>query len=294
VAADSPSVSQGAGGTDPGGGSGTPTTMGQGFGRVLGIWTLESFLVFAGFVASVLSILALASTNISLLGPALLLLVPGGIFTGVLLWKPFPWTYLAAGFANSLVGFLAIPFGLVGVLLNPLLGARYSGYVLAALALLLAFPAGVSGFRQLRGRVPPRPLREGIRTLHGFVAIALVALSVGALMAGFFAIGSIPTGEAIDFEPGDEISLQTVGGRFEPPTFDVTIGVVTRITVLNEDPSPHTFTYTVNGTTYSHGVPGRGGVARFLVLFTQTGTIPFWSTTPGDEDMTGTITVVQK
>jgi hypothetical protein len=66
---------------------------------------------------------------------------------------------------------------------------------------------------------------------------------------------------------------------------------VTEITLLNEDPVPHTFTYTVNGTTYSHEL-FVGGTTRFLVLFAGAGTIPFRSVAPGDTNMMGNITVV--
>jgi len=288
-------MTQGAETADAGGGRGDSTkTVHRALKDALAGWTLERALVLAGFVTMALSLVVLASGDLSVLGLSLVLLVPGGVFTSLLLWKGLPWTYLVAGIANSLVAIIAIPFGLLGVLTNPLLGPMYGGFVLAALSLLLALPAGVSGYLQGRRRVVPRPLAEGVHTFYGFAAIALVALSVGALVAGSLAYRNLPipssgAGEAIDFTPTAQVSVVTADSRFQPSSFNVTAGIVTRITVLNEDNARHTFTYTVNGTTYNHDLLP-GSTTRFLVLFSQPGSVPFRSIP--DANMVGTITVV--
>src|SRR5207247_9040297 len=76
-----------------------------GAGRWAG-WPLNRVLVIAGFVATVLAGVILRSGDPSLVGPILILLLPGLVFTGLLLSRPCPVFYLIAGLAYSL---LAIP-----------------------------------------------------------------------------------------------------------------------------------------------------------------------------------------
>src|SRR2546426_6273625 len=157
-----------------------------GAGRWAG-WPLNRVLVIAGFVATVLAGVILGSGEPSLVGPILILLLPGIVFTGLLLWRPRPVFYLLAGLANSVLAITTIPFGLFGALANPLLGPVYSAVVLTTLSLVLALPAGLLGFRRGRaGLREPNPA-EGIRSLQGFAVIAIVSLSVGAIAAGSLA-----------------------------------------------------------------------------------------------------------
>ncbi len=262
-----------------------------------GDWTLERVLIIAGFVAIVLAVVILAIGDSSLVGPLLVLLLPGIVSTGLLLWRTRPWIYLAAGIANSLLAITAIPFGLFGALANPL-GPLYDSVVLATLSLLLALPAGVAGF--LGGRIVfrRRSLARGIRSLHGFAAVALVAMSVGAMAAGSLAYQSLSTAlpnpaPRYDITPSANVSVLATDSRFSPSAFNVTACVVTKITVLNEDAAPHTFTYTNNGTTYSHDL-SPSSTTRFFVLFASPGTVPFWSIPDRDAGMVGNITVVSR
>jgi plastocyanin len=230
-----------------------------------------------------------------LAGPLLVLTLPGILFTGLLLWRARPWIYLAAGIADSLLAVTAIP-GLLGVLANPLSGPLYVSVVLATLALLLALPAGVAGFLRGRRLLPKRSLTEGIHSLHAFAAVAIVAVSVGAMAAGSLAYQRFSTpapnlGPGYDITASANVSILAENFRFQPDTFNVTAGAVTRITVLNEDDATHTFTYANNGTTYSHDLPP-GGATRFFVLFDSLGTVPFWSIPDRDAGMIGNFTLI--
>jgi len=86
------------------------------------------------------------------------------------------------------------------------------------------------------------------------------------------------------------VSIGASNSRFSPSAFNVTACVLTRITILNEDDTLHTFTYSNNGTTYSHDL-APGSVTRFFVLFLTPGTVPFWSIPDRSTSMVGNITV---
>jgi len=274
--------------------SGAPVG-GRGAGLRTG-WTIDRILVIAGFVAMVLAVAILATADPSLVVGLFILIIPGIIFTALLVWRPRPWTYLIAGVANCLLGIIALPIGLLGALGNPLVGPVYSSVVLAMLSILLALPAGIIGY--LRGRsifLRQRTLAEGIYGLQGFAAIALVAVSIGAMAAGALAyqnlLAPVPmTGPFYDIPAAANVSVLAGNSRFTPSAFNVTAYSTTRITVLNEDDVPHTFTYVNNGTTYSHDLPS-GSTTRFFVLFFAPGTVPFWSIPDRSGGMVGNITV---
>ncbi len=267
---------------------GTESSMSRG-------WTLYRALVVAGFVSMVLAVAVLGSIDPSVVGPLLIVLLPGMVATGLLVWRDRPRFYLFAGLMNSLLAFTTIPFGLFGALANPLLGPVYEAGVLTALSLLLALPAGVLGYQRGRAGVRARPLPEGLFSLQGLAAIAIVAVSVGAMAAGslaYQALNALPPTPppAYDLSRFSNVSIGASNSRFSPSAFNVTACVLTRITILNEDDTLHTFTYTNNGTTYSHDlVPG--SVTRFFVLFLTPGTVPFWSIPDRSTSMVGNITV---
>jgi hypothetical protein len=257
---------------------------------------LERVLVLGGFVSMVLADIILGRGDPSLVGILLILLVPGFICTGLLLWRPRHVFYLLAGLANSALAIGAIPFGLFAFLANPLLGPIYVAGVLIVLSALLALPAGVFGYLHGQAGRTEKPLAEGIRTPHGLAALAVVALSLGAIVAGSLAYQSanLPPSNAnagYDIPRWTNFSIQVSGSRFLPRTFNVTAFAVTRITVLNEDGGPHTFTYVNNGTTYSHDLPAEIHT-RFFVLFYLLGPVRFWSTVPSDVGMNGTMQVI--
>ena len=242
----------------------------RGAGRWAG-WPLNRVLVIAGFVATVLAGVILGSGDPSLVGPILILLLPGIVFTGLLLWRPRPVFYLLAGLANSVLAITTIPFGLFGALANPLLGPVYSAVVLTTLSLVLALPAGLLGFRRGRAGLREPNLAEGIRSLQGFAVIAIVSLSVGAIAAGSLAYQNVTArapsvGPVYDIPVAANVSMLASNSRFSPTAINVTASVVTKITILNEDDSPHTFTYTNNGTRYSHDLMG-SRTTQFFVLF---------------------------
>src|SRR2546421_873158 len=136
-----------------------------GAGRWAG-WPLNRVLVIAGFVATVLAGVILGSGEPALVGPILILLLPGIVFTGLLLWRPRPLFHLLAGGANSVLAITTIPFGLFGALANPLVGPVYDAVVLTTLSLVLALPAGILAFRRGRAGRPEPRLADGVRSLQ--------------------------------------------------------------------------------------------------------------------------------
>src|SRR5207244_13069994 len=244
----------------------------RGAGRWAG-WPLNRVLVIAGFVATVLAGVILGSGDPSLVGPILILLLPGIVFTGLLLWRPRPVVSLLAGLANSVLPITTIPFGLFGALANPLLGPVYSAVVLTTLSLVLALPAGLLGCRRGRAGLREPNLAEGIRSVQGFAVIAIVFLSVGAIAAGSLAYQNVTArapsaGPVYDFPIVASVSILASNSRFSPTAINVTLSVVTKITILNEDDGPHTFTYTNNGTPYSHAVR-RSSTTQLFVHFSR-------------------------
>ena len=261
-----------------------------------GDWTLNRVLVVAGFVATVLASVVLGSGEPSLVGPILILLLPGIVFTGLLLWRPRPLFHLLAGVANSVLAITTIPFGLFGALANPLVGPVYDAVVLTTLSLVLALPAGILAFRRGRAGRPEPRLADGIRSLQGFAVIAIVFLGVGAIAAGSLAYQNVNArvpnvGPVYDIPVVVNISMLATNSRFSPAAFNVTASVVTQIAILNEDGMPHTFTYTNNGTAYSHDLLP-SSTTRFYVLFSRLGTVPFSSILTPDVGMNGTIRIV--
>jgi plastocyanin len=260
-------------------------------------WTLNRVLVVAGLVSMVLALGILGSGDPSLVGPSLILLLPGFVSTGLLIWRPRPGFYVLAGLANSLLAIVTIPFGLILALGNPLAGPVYGAVVLAVLSLLLALPAGVLGYlRGQAGRHEP-PFAEGIRSLQGLAVVAVVAVCIGAIAAGSLAYQNLNppppnAGPVLDIPQTASVSVVASNSRFSPSAFNVTVGRVTKITILNEDDAPHTFTYSNNGTSYSHDLLPSGGVTRFDVLFSSVGDVPFASTVTSDAGMNGTMRIV--
>jgi len=258
-------------------------------------WNLEQVLVLGGFVSMVLAVVVLVTADPSFAVGLVVVVIPGIIFTGLLLWRSRPWIYPIAGVANCLLGIIALPLGLLGALGNPLVGPVYSSVVLATLSILLALPAGIIGYLRGQKILRQRTLAEGIYGLHGFAAIALVAVSIGAIAAGALAyqnlLAPVPmTGPFYDIPASANVSILVENSRFVPSAFNITAFNTTRITILNEDDAPHTFTYVNNGTTYSHDLPG-GSTTRFFVLFLGPGTVPFWSIPDRSGGMVGNITV---
>ena len=258
-------------------------------------WNLEQVLVLGGFVSMLVAVLILVTADPTLVVVLVVLLAPGILFTALLLWRARPWTYLIAGVANCLLGIVALPIGLLGALGNPLVGPVYSSVVLATLSILLALPAGIIGYLRGRKVLRQRTLTEGIYGLQGLAAIAIVAVSIGAIAAGALAyqnlLAPVPmTGPFYDIPASANVSILVENSRFTPSAFNVTVFNTTRITLLNEDDAPHTFTYVNNGTTYSHDLPG-GSTTRFFVFFLAPGTVPFWSIPDRSGGMVGNITV---
>src|SRR2546430_17137948 len=83
-----------------------------GAGRWAG-WPLNRVLVIAGFVATVLAGVLLGSGDPSLVGPILILLLPGIVFTRLLFCRPPPALHLFAGLPKPLLSTTHQPFRLL-------------------------------------------------------------------------------------------------------------------------------------------------------------------------------------
>jgi hypothetical protein len=95
------------------------------------------------------------------------------------------------------------------------------------LSLLLALPAGVLGFRRGLLGLPERSVAAGIRGLHGLTVIAIVALSVGAMLAGSLAYqnqtaAAANTGPSYDMTQFVNVSMLASNSRFTPNAFNIT------------------------------------------------------------------------
>src|SRR3989441_12908682 len=195
-------------------GSGTSEGIGPTGWRA---WNLEQFLVLGGFVAMVLAVVILVTADPSFDVGFSILVIPGAVFTALLFWRPRPWIYLIAGVADCLLGIIALPIGLLGALGNPLVGPVYGSVVLATLSILLALPAGIIGYLRGRKILRHRTLAEGIYSLQGFAAIALVAVSIGATAAGAPShpklVGALPVNRPL-FELPAPAEASLLAGNF--------------------------------------------------------------------------------
>src|SRR5437867_10258693 len=175
-------------------------------------WSLEQVLVLGGFVSMVLAVVILVTADPSFDVGLSILVIPGGIFTALLFWRPRPWIYLIAGVADCLLGIIALPIGLLGALGIPLVGPVYGSVVLAILSILLVLPVGIIGFIWGRQILRHGSLAGGIYSLQGFAAIALVAVSIGAMAAGALAYQNLlapapMTGPFYDIPASENVSM---------------------------------------------------------------------------------------
>src|SRR3989475_3085661 len=203
-------------------------------------WSLEQVLVLGGFVSMVLAVVILVTYDPSFAVGLVVVIIPGIIFTGLLFWRPRPWTYLIAGVADCLLGIIALPIGLLGALGNPLVGPVYGSVVLATLSILLALPAGIIGYLRGRKILRQRTLAEGIYGLQAFAPILSWRGGIGAMGGGALAfrnpLGPLPIpGPFYDIPASANVSILTENSRFTPSAFNVTAFTTTRITLLNED-----------------------------------------------------------
>jgi len=130
-------------------------------------------------------------------------LIPGIVCTALLVWRPNPWFYLAAGISISYLFILFLPF-IIGGLSNPASPYEFAGYAIGLISLFWALPAGVTGFLRARKRQPMADIRSGWRTRQGIYALAVVFVAVGAIVTSVAAYthASGPTGGGgFDFAP---------------------------------------------------------------------------------------------
>lgn len=260
-------------------------------------WTFDRLLLVIGFVAVVPANALLAGGGLSSVGALLVLVLPAFVFVWLALWKGRPWPHLAAGITIALFPILSLAFGALAFL-TPQDGPTFAGMVLGLLALLFALPAGVQGFRKSRRGLRQPTARERLATRRGLVAIAIVAMCVGAIVTSGLAyakaLSTTPGGAGYDFEPGASVQIAARNFAFAPRNFNVTSDTITEIIVVNEDPTYHTFTYVdpVNGERRSHDLLS-GSTTRFLVFFPQPDPDPvrFWCIPHEYAGMVGTFTV---
>jgi plastocyanin len=255
-------------------------------------WTFNRLLLILAFADLVIALFVLGGFSISIfvfVGP---FLIPAVVCTALLVWRPNQWFYLAAGIASGYLFILFLPFVITG-LSNPANVYEFAGNSLGLVALFWALPAGVIGFWRTRKKLALPDARSGWRTPQGIYALAVVFVAVGAILASAIAYGhavGTPTGGGFDFEPSRSVNVTTQNFAFSPMTLSVPLRTIVSIVVTNKDPAFHTFTYQVNGKSYSHDLlPGT--TTKFLVFFDATGQISFWCIPHRSMGMTGTITV---
>ena len=260
--------------------------------KARGPWTFNRLLLTMAFFDLVLALLVSGGFS-----PAAFLvygafLIPGLVFIALLTWRPNPWFYLATGIAVSYLFILFLPF-IIGGLANPASPYEFSGDVLGLVAVFWALPAGVLGFLQGRRGTAQLDARSGWRTRQGLYALGVASVAVGAILASAIAYNhaaGTQTGGGFDFQPSVTVNVTAQNFAFNPATFAVSVQTITAIAVTNRDGVLHTFTYELNGQTYSHDLlPGT--TTKFLVFFDVAGSIPFWCIPHRSMGMTGTMTV---
>ena len=255
-------------------------------------WTFNTFLIVAGLVVLVLALLIASGftpASFALVGP---FLIPSIVLTGVHLWRPRSWTYLAAGIANLYLFILYLPFIVAGFA-NPAVWTEYIPSFLVIPVLTWNLSAGVSGFLQARKGRPQPGLAAGLRSPHGLFVLATAALCLGAGTSSAIAYNratSNPSSGGFDFAAEAWANVTTENFAFHPAQFTVQANRITQIILTNKDAVRHTFTYTLSATTYDHEILP-SSTTSFLVLFHSTGTVSYWCIPHQSMGMTDTITV---
>jgi len=260
--------------------------------KVRQAWTFNRLLLVLAFVDLLVAFVVLGGFSLSTFVFAGPFLIPAIVTTALLVWKPNPWFYLAAGIGISFLFILFLPFIIAG-LSNPASPYDFSGNTLGLVSVFWALPAGVIGFWRVRKGQPMADARSGWRTRQGLYALAVAFIATGMIVTSAIAYGhaaGTPSGGGFDFAPTTTVNLTTENFVFKPATFTVPSGTLAAIVVMNKDATLHTFTYELNGRTYSHDLlPGT--MTKFLVFFDSAGSIPFWCIPHLSMGMTGTITV---
>src|SRR5207245_1531973 len=276
----------------PSGGSIMEATEPEMARKARGSWTFNRLLLTMAFFDLVLALLVSGGFS-----PAAFLLygaflIPALVFIALLTWRPNPWFYLATGIAVSYLFLVFLPF-IIGGLANPTSPYEFSGDVLGLVAVFWALPAGVLGFLQGRRGTAQLDARSGWRTRQGLYAVGVAFVAIGAILTSAIAYNhaaGTQTGGGFDFQPSATVNVTAQDFVFNPATFAVSVQTITAVAVTNRDGVLHTFTYELNGQTYSHDLlPGT--TAKFLVFFDVAGSIPFWCIPHRSMGMTGTITV---
>ena len=255
-------------------------------------WTFNTFMIVVGFVTLVFALLVAFGFSPAAFVVAGPFLIPSIVLTGLHLRRPRSWTYLAAGIANAYLFVLYLPFIVAGFA-NPAIWTGFISSFLAIPVLTWNLSAGVLGFLHVRKGLPELGVADGLRSPQGLFVIAVAALCLGAGIASGIAYNraaSNPQGGGFDFAPEAWVNLTTENTAFSPAQITVRVNTITQISVTNKDTMLHTFTYTSNGTTYSHDLLP-SATTSFLVLFHWTGPIQFWCVPHRDLGMVGTITV---
>lgn len=247
-----------------------PTLMG---------WSLHRALVVGAFVTLLFSINVYNGGDVTkLLRPDLVLLIPGLVAAALLVQRETPGRLLGGALAMAIPPIMVLfVFGAVAGVANPLEGTSYLSVMLLLVALLLAVPAGVQGFRALRAgdQLPRAAAWHGARL--GRFAFGASALLLGLGLAGVLAGAQVggEAGAGYDFAPDASVAVAMRDFAFAPEQVRIAAGQVTEVVVTNEDSSFHTFTYQAGGSTYNHDVPG-GATVRFLVKPSQAGSFQYW------------------
>lgn len=236
--------------------------------------TINRAVLIAGLLFCLASPASLGVATYGFLG---MFLIPAALALILALAFNRAWSYIVATILGVLFPlFVLVMFAPHEDGFNPLNRGVFGMALFNVCALPLILTGGIGGFRNARGKTPVS-LGSGFRTAPGVFALCVCALLVGGLTTSYVAnTEAIATPvEAFDGQPQAATSTVMEGFKFEPNVLNVGVATVTEITIVNRDPTTHTFTYRNGDVEYNHEVlPGQS--ANILVFFDTAGTYNFW------------------
>lgn len=252
---------------------------------------LLDMLLVDAMLLLILSLVVFSGGNLAGLVLYLPIAIPGILGPLLVLWRGKGWAYLL-----SAIGLLLLPLLLLsyspGSVADPLRGPEFVASAMMVLSAALGVPAGIAGFRGAKRGAAKVSARDGLRTRWGIAAVLVTGLLFGAMLGstGAWMVAISSAGTSSDIAPEATVTLAAENYLFAPTNITVPAGKVTEIVVVNKDTAYHTFTYTLNGTTYSHAVLG-SSTTKFLVFFAAPASVRFWCIPHESMGMTGTMNI---
>lgn len=263
-------------GAPPSGGAGSPTDSPAAGRRGLLAWPYSKALMTAALLTHAVALVMISGFGIGNIIFALPIAAPAFILCALAITKGKPGFYLGAAITLLLFPLLFLAF-VPQYLAVPQFGPLFAGAVLAVLSVFFGLPAGLWVWRHRGEDLPALSLRDGVRTRHGVLTVLVAGLFLGAAAAGqaawLNALSSTPVGA--DFEATVQVTISAEAYFFHPNEASFPAGQVVEITLVNNDPDYHTFTYAVGEKTYSHDMlPST--TSKVLLVITDAGDYRFW------------------